>query len=536
MTIHDSDRDFDQFRHFDRPVSPSTATLSTLRHRLVSTSETRAITASSQVGSESSSSAAAPFASWSDAVYRRRMRPWHVAAAILAFLLAASTLVISLQPEEPARLAFQPEPTAERDVNPAGTIGRTWQVGDQNPIVGSPVWSRFSPTTMDQFNNVIVDGSIVVRAYAAEGQSSSLVRLNLSTGEVYWGRSLIPSGIHAANDDYLFAFWRPDIDRSQESQLIAIDIETGDIAWRGPTLADRYSADGTVAVVDGDTVYALDFLGNVVSVDAATGEVNWQFPEQFREPTASEAGQEGGLFLPPRLTLSPDAVFIVRPSQSLVKIDRATGKQAGSIAVMDDYASNAQRVDIAVSDSFVLVMAINPVEQSVSSNSSYWVISTDLLAFDRKTLEFVGRTSIADMRGNTAIQGDTAFVPMSDGDPFNQFDNSWNPRSRVEAIELATMTVASQITGIDGSRNLPLSLAGNTLIVPASGTIGFYEVATLHELDSVTIDLPQSEFDFRSPVLMDGTTPVVVGSIGEIYLLNGPPIAATPETAASPAS
>lgn len=536
MTIHDSDRDFDQFRHFDRPVSLSTATLSTLRHRLASSSEALAITTSSPAMPAARLAAEPHSTNWPKSGFRQRIRSWQIAAAVLAILLAASTLVISLQPEEPTRLAFQPGPTAERDVNPAGTIGRTWQVGDQNPVVGSPVRTN---TTLDQLVGLVplIAGDSVYQMYAEHTPERStllLVRLNIETGKRIWEQPIPLMGVMASNETHLFALRAEHRVGVDSGQLVAIDIDTGEIVWEGPSIANR-SINPSSVIVDGDTVFAIDYLGNVVSVNAATGSLNWQFPEQFRAPTESEDGNQTGLFRTPIMAADDDSIFFVRPSQSVARIERATGQETSVINVLDHYASSTQWVDLAVSDSYLIVSALNPSEFSVSSSTSYQIMPTELLIFDLETLDMVGRSTVADVRGNIAVRGDTAFVPMSDGDPIIRTDNGWNPRSRVDAIDLTTMTVTSQLTGFDGKRSLPLSLAGKTLIVPgALGTIEFYDVVTLQLTHKVTIDLPPSEFDFRSPVLMDGVTPIVVGSIGEVYLLNGPPHAATPEAIGTP--
>jgi hypothetical protein len=139
------------------------------------------------------------------------------------------------------------------------------------------------------------------------------------------------------------------------------------------------------------------------------------------------------------------------------------------------------------------------------------------------------------MRGNVAIQDNTVFIPMSDGDPWSRGRDGRNSHIRVEAIDLATLAVGPVIAGFEDGNNVHLSLAANTLIVAsAPNRVGFYESTTLQETDSITIETEPYEFGFTRPVLMDGTTPIVFGNIGQIYLLNGPPLAATPEAAGSP--
>lgn len=122
--------------------------------------------------------------------------------------------------------------------------------------------------------------------------------------------------------------------RDGKEWVIALDAKNGNKLWEVPT-GNPYSNDrgdgprGT-PTVDGDRVYAINGTGILVSLDAATGKVNWKqnFIEDYGGSVPHWGYSESPLIDGNRLIVMPGG-----RGASIVSLDKVTGKvqwKAGS--------------------------------------------------------------------------------------------------------------------------------------------------------------------------------------------------------------
>jgi outer membrane protein assembly factor BamB len=166
---------------------------------------------------------------------------------------------------------------------------------------GQTVWKDAGHPTRFQPQVGGGDGPLCVPVVAGErvivlGAAGTLACLDATTGRRQWVREThrdfaAPEGYFGAGATPLVVADRVIVNvggAKQKAGLVAFDLASGETAWQ--TLADAASYSAPVAVeVDGKPhVLAVTRLACLL-VDAATGEIRWQFPFGQRGPTVNAA-------------------------------------------------------------------------------------------------------------------------------------------------------------------------------------------------------------------------------------------------------
>lgn len=180
-------------------------------------------------------------------------------------------------------------------------VGDTELVEALDAATGEVVWKDAGHPTRFRPQVGGGDGPLCTPVVAGDrvivlGAAGTLACLDAATGRRVWVREThrdfaAPEGYFGAGATPLVVADRVIVNvggAKQKAGLVAFDLATGETAWQ--TLADAASYSAPVAVeVDGRPhVLAVTRLVCLL-VDAATGEIRWQFPFGQRGPTVNAA-------------------------------------------------------------------------------------------------------------------------------------------------------------------------------------------------------------------------------------------------------
>jgi len=439
-----------------------------------------------------------------------------VAALVVMSLLAVSAYF--RQPEALFDVAFQPTPeAAQNEIDVGGDPGRTWVVGNVVPEMGGV---RIDPT-IQEFNSglgtpdsegVIVDDSYV---YAwAEVTSDALVRYDLNTHTRLWSTPLFMAGKLASDGELIFGMQSDRNSGTDWTTLTAVDLESGQIAWEGPELATR-SISSSSLVVSGDRIFATDYLGNTVAVDKRDGSQLWQFPESFAAPPADEDSIGGpSFYAAPQLAANDEAVFLSRPSKAVLKLDRASGAELGSINLVDEYGADIFHSVIQVRESHLVVTALH-AERVSGENDIRGYTPTTVLIFDASSLELQSRTELMDFRGNAVITADAIYLPANSEE---------DGEARLHRLDPETGELSDPIDGVAATWDMMLSASGNVLMATGDpSTIAFFDLGTGDLIGQVELGITNVETPFSGPIQLWGSNPIVITALGEVYVITDDP-------------
>lgn len=518
MTHDANDHDFRQFAgHFNQPVAPSPAFAAELRNRLgvAATSPLRpSLTASVAPSTPATLHDARP-RSVDDVPWRapRWMRTLEAAVAIVLVLSLAGASLYFGQPQAVYDMAFQPatEP-APTEFNYGGDAGRTWVLGDVEPEMGGfrqdpAIDSGGGQFTGPGTSGILVDNSYVFPIFGFE--EDQLVRYELESHERAWTAPMYVTGRLASDGERIFGMRSDRMITTDSATLVAIDVETGEVTWEGPELANRGMHSWSL-VVSRDTVFATDYLGNTVAVDK-DGTLLWQYPERFAVPSADEDFISGPqMYSSPEIAVNDDAVFVSRPSRAILSLDRESGDELGSINLVDEYGADIIMSLIQVRGKRLAITAIQaPRSEDLDAIRDY--MPSSILLFDAQTLELQSRTDTFDFRGNLVLSADTIYVPTA---------ASVEDHASLHRVNLATGELSEPIEGVADRWDMPLSASGNILMVAHDpSTVAFLNLDTGELLDSVELGITNIETPFGHPVRMWGDNPIVITDLGEVYVV-----------------
>ncbi|MDR5866012.1 outer membrane protein assembly factor BamB family protein [Halomonas koreensis] len=169
---------------------------------------------------------------------------------------------------------------------------------------GEPLWRRFADATVFSPTR---DGE---RAYAA-ARDGELRALTVAGGELLWTRRFEGWIYPPALQDGVL------VTGGQGATLTGLDPGSGAIRWQralGQELVYR-------PVAGGDAVYVTTFAGEVLAIDAASGEVRWR----RREPVAATSPRVGN-----------GRLYLPRFDGVLRVLDAGTGEPLARRALADD--------------------------------------------------------------------------------------------------------------------------------------------------------------------------------------------------------
>jgi outer membrane protein assembly factor BamB len=169
--------------------------------------------------------------------------------------------------------------------------------------------------------------------YTAAGDGS-VVCVNARTGEPLWRVPLFKAGINATvlvhnNDKVIAVFGTP----YEPGQMVALRIPTELPEGSGPVeltreqselWANQLTSSTSSPILVGDTVYLVTEKGNLCSVDARTGRIQWELPLGIEQRNSCPLYADGRLYVPilddPRATGTAvgasGAFYIIEPGES----------------------------------------------------------------------------------------------------------------------------------------------------------------------------------------------------------------------------
>ncbi|MBA2470364.1 MAG: PQQ-binding-like beta-propeller repeat protein [Chloroflexia bacterium] len=519
MTNHVDDHDFQRFAgRFGQPVAPSPSFADSLRRRVTASSDTGTGNEQPMLTTRIPHGIAGspPSAHGTDGPWRPAgwMGALEAAVAVLLVMSLAGASVVFRQPAALYDLAFQPTPELTQEAfNYGGDAGRTWVLGDVEPEMGGFRQEPSIDIADGQFGGpgasaILVDNSYVFTVSGVE--EDELVRYELESHERAWTASMYVTGRLASDGERIFGMRADRMSTTFAATLVAIDFESGETAWEGPQLANRFIESSSL-VLSGDTIFGTDYLGNVIAVDKDDGTLLWQYPETFAVPSADEDYISGPQFYPSvEIAANDEAVFLSRPSKAILSLDRETGVELGSINLVDDYGADIIASLVQVRDQQLVVTAIQaPRSEDLEAIRDY--MPSSILVFDANTLVLKARTDVFDFRGNPVLAPGIVYVPTAasvEGD------------ASLHRMDLATGDLSEPIRGVWSRWDMTLSASGNVLMVTGDpSTVAFFDIATGELLDSVELGITNMETPFGHPLRMWGENPIVITGMGEVYVI-----------------
>ena len=521
MSSRDNEQDFAQFTgRFDQAVSPSPAFATSLRSRVLqepaSTRTPSSIIPAASLPEPSPVTASTARNRHADDVWRapRWMRAMETAVAAVIVLSLIAVSAYFRQPEALFEFASPSTPDAASN---EGDPGRTWVVGDVIPAMESV---RVDPTIQGfssglgspDSEGVIVDDSYVYALGTVT--SDALVRYDLNTHEQLWSTPLFMPGKLVTDGALVFGMQSSRNVDADRATLTAVDLETGEIAWEGPELANRFNSSSSL-IVAGESIFATDYLGNTIAVDKSDGSQLWQFPESFAAPAADEDAIGGPIrYAAPQLAANDEAVFLSRPSKAVLKLDRASGAELGSINLVDEYGADIFHSVIQVRDNRLVVSALHD-ERVSGEDDIRGYTPTTVLIFDASSLELRARTELMDFRGNAVITADAIYLPTTmeeDGE------------ARLYRLDPDSGELSDPIAGVSATWDISLSASGNVLMATGDpSTIAFFDLDTGELIGQVELGITNVEIPFRTPVQLLGNNPIVITGLGDVYVVTDDP-------------
>lgn len=172
-----------------------------------------------------------------------------------------------------------------------------------NKLNGDELWQSESFAT--NYQSAILDDSGPRCVPLIEGKrvfvyagNGDLHCLNLDDGRTLWSRSLHADYATGAEAGYFGAGSTPILSHGKlwvnvgggraEAGIVALDPNSGETVWQGTTEGGSYSSP-VVATIGGKERLIFLTRMNVLSLDPATGEVDWKVPFGKRGPTVNGA-------------------------------------------------------------------------------------------------------------------------------------------------------------------------------------------------------------------------------------------------------
>ncbi|WP_254521891.1 PQQ-binding-like beta-propeller repeat protein [Natrinema caseinilyticum] len=170
----------------------------------------------------------------------------------------------------------------------AASIGRVTSVASRGTPTADPRWQREFPSAdPSQFT---VGDEFVFASRSKEGESTgtSVIALDIDTGDEAWRFDLGAQSIEpvAVANDTLLVATEIDYFGDQPGILLALDVTTGDEIWRADTdtVEDTFHR---IVAADG-IVYAKTLTADLYAFDVDTGEKRWHSDAEYRWDTDTE--------------------------------------------------------------------------------------------------------------------------------------------------------------------------------------------------------------------------------------------------------
>lgn len=544
----DDDRDIAQLaRHFDRPVAPAPSFSAALRARAI---QPTTVTTAGPIAARPLPESAAPVrpmpvASIDDRHRRVGFTLLEIAAIlVLISALVASAFVINAV-GRPSNSGDLPGLSAQigqsgADVNWGGDEGRSQYYGD-TPVdaTATPVELQIGDeATTTVGPGLVVDGSWY--GWTVRDGADAFLRVNVETGEQVWSRPYRTWGTLAADGERIFAFL---IDASDTPTPVpvAIDMESGEIAWRGPALtpfatsfvtdviylpqgeATPVSGSSTAAeaqpvggerayidltseehgpVIAGDMVYFTDGRATTVALGAADGAERWRDDRSDDFPTVFDYEDEVQSPIAGTIVANERHVFVWLPDDVIVSLDPATGEERGRSYTGGFIDSNRIILGMVLRGDRLVVLTVS------SFVSEDWTLGNAAVSvIDAGTLDVLLTSEF--------VEGPAGFeLVVTESSAFLMTLSDAGVPELVE-VDLTTGAVSEPFgTGLlvwPGR----LSGAGDTLIAAmSSGTVLYFSMETHELVERHGVAREQPATLVGSPVPVVDGRPIVVWKVG----------------------
>lgn len=524
------DRDFQQFTGaFDRPIAPAPSFAESLRQQV--TQSSAAASVDHQPLSTELIAGGSPVVTLMD---RRPRRIGFSILEIAAALLLISAVALSAYAintvgrpigsedgDNTSRLAQgaasptigRPAETGSTEINWGGDSGRTWYFGDAEIDTSTPPLD----VRVGDFDTRTVGPGLVVGdswyGWTFRAGADAFLRVNVATGETVWEREYRGWGTLASDGQRIFAFL---IDASDTPTPIpvAIDMTTGEIAWRGPAMHpfatqfgegnDRgylnmvWELNGPVMV--GDTVFFPDGAGTTVALKAQDGSERWRY-----DRSAEFAGFAKDVPFPSGGTIVANDryLFVTLPDGSIARLDPG-GQELDRLLRGGSTVSDRHLTGMILRGDSLIVTTASSWVRSGSHGERFAALSV----LDADTLEIRATTDITETsfsRGMVATDT-AAFVyaqPESGG-------------MQLYEIDLMTGEISEGFGGAPLAGFVQLSGAGDTLIATTStGAVFYFSMETHELLASYRIEEPGQITLVGGPVQIADGQPILVWKEGD---------------------
>lgn len=530
------DRDFQQFaRAFDRPVAPAPSFAESLRQQVIQSSA--AAISDRQIIN-------APLtAGESRVVTLAERRPHRVGFSILeiaAALLLISAVALSayaintvgrpIGPDGgngPGRLSQRiASPAADlQAINWGGDSGRTWYFGDAEIGTSTPPLD----VRVDDFDTRTVGPGLVVGdswyGWTFRAGADVFLRVDVQTGQQVWERVYRTWGTLASDGQRIFAFLIDDSDTPTPIP-VAIDMTTGEIAWRGPALhpfatqvtfeneanavfnldgppieVETYYIDMTSEeqgpVVVGETVYFADGAGTTIALDTNDGSERWRY-----DRSADFAGYSGDIEPPSGGTIvaNDEYLFVILPDRSIARLAPATGREIDHLVTVDPYFRDRHMTGLSLrGDSLIATTA----SSFVGSGSQF----AALLVMDAETFEVTASTDITELSfARSLVVTDTSAYIRAEDETGGM---------KLYEVSLATGQMSEGFGGDLPTGEVRLSGVGDTLIATAStGTVFYFSMESPELIESYRVTEPGPVTLAGGPVQVVDGHPIVIWKAG----------------------
>jgi polyvinyl alcohol dehydrogenase (cytochrome) len=302
-------------------------------------------------------------------------------------------------------------------------LGLRWQLDLGGPISGTPI---------------VAEGMVYIGSYTGQ-----FVAVDLEIGRIVWayntGAAVPDPNLHidlgilgsaAIDGDTVYV-------GDATATVHALDKTSGTLRWKVKIDEQMAACIWSSPIVVEGTVYVgvaaiaeePGFRGNVVALDAATGEERW------RTFSVAEKADGGGIFAVPAIDAERQTLYVgtqnaYSPSPepygnpiSLLALDLATGKERWVFNAPPGGGPEAPTEDVGFGASPNLFTGrIFGQERDLigigQKSGTYWVL-------DRETGEFIWRTEVSPagffggIQGTSAVAGNRILVPASNWPEFD---------------------------------------------------------------------------------------------------------------------
>lgn len=549
------ERDFRQFTGaFDRPIAPAPSFAESLRRQVAQPS--------TEVAGERQPPALVPISTIPDLPLRSGHRTRRIGFSILeiaAAMLLISTLALSayvintvgrpagtgdgtVDRDLPGQLAqgvaspalSAPANTGGRAVNWGGDPGRTQYYGE------AAVASESAPLEVpigDAETTTVGPGLIVDDSWygwTVRDSGDAFLRVNVETGQQIWSRPYRTWGTIASDGQRIFAFL---IDASETPTPVpvAIDMQTGEIAWRGPAMhpfATSIALDpesttsvpestpvaGAVAVeavpgepehayfsmvdeeqgpvVVGDTVYFTDSTATTVALNTADGAERWR-----DDRSANVAGYADGIWTLTAGTIvaNESYLFAMLPDNSIAGLDPATGQEV----------SRSRQGGFGDSNRIILGMALRGDRLVVLTVSTF--LSEDEPGLGLAAVSVLDASTLDVLVTSDFVEGAAADEMMVTETSAIVLTLSEQEVMELVEVDLATGSLSEPFGTGRFVGSVRLSGSGETLIAAmSSGTVLVFSMETHEVVDRYGIQRGQPIALVGGPVPVIDGQPVVI--------------------------